>query len=211
MTAEWYLFVGILYFCREKVVTKSSSRKVQHKIVKMKSKNQVQNPFSVTSYLGSDYFCDREDETKILRDALSNGRNITLISPRKIGKTGLIHHFFHSIPTQEAACFYVDIYKSRSLSDFTKTFAEAVLTRQITPFSKRIWNKIMQTFASLRPVFSVDSTNDNKDGFVSGSCAERFLRVALHALLELDRKLLFDSPTLFLCFFNSCCCNRLAV
>ena len=122
----------------------------------MKGKNQVHNPFSVTSYLGSDYFCDREDETKKLQDALSNCRNITLISPRKIGKTGLVHHFFHCIPTQEAACFYVDIYKTRSLSDFAKTFAEAILTRQISPFSTRIWKKIVQTFASLRPVFSID-------------------------------------------------------
>lgn len=65
----------------------------------MKGKNQVHNPFSVTSYLGSDYFCDREDETKKLRDALSNGRNITLISPRKIGKQDLSTTFF--IPFQQ--------------------------------------------------------------------------------------------------------------
>lgn len=122
----------------------------------MKKRNQVNNPFSVTSYMGKEYFCDRENETRQLHDALSNGRNITLISPRKVGKTGIIHHLFASIPEKEAACFYVDIYKTQNLADFTKTFAEAILTRQITPFSTRIWKKFSQTFAAIRPTFSMD-------------------------------------------------------
>ena len=33
----------------------------------MASKSQEINPFSVISYLGSDYFCDRENETKQLK------------------------------------------------------------------------------------------------------------------------------------------------
>ena len=123
----------------------------------MKKKNQIGNPFSVTSYLGKEYFCDRENETQALHNALSNNRNITLISPRKIGKTGIIRHLFDSIPPQEATCIYVDIYKTGCLADFTQTFAEAILTHQITPFSTRIWKKITQVFSSLRPTFSIDS------------------------------------------------------
>lgn len=48
------------------------------------------NPFLITGYQGPDYFCDREKETASLMSALKNGRNITLISPRRMGKTGYI-------------------------------------------------------------------------------------------------------------------------
>ena len=36
-----------------------------------------------------EYFCDREAETKTLMSHLKNGRNVTLISPRRLGKTSL--------------------------------------------------------------------------------------------------------------------------
>ena len=63
----------------------------------MVKKEQVFNPFLITSYMGAEYFCDRIHETEELAGALSNGRNVTLISPRRVGKTGLIHHFFRSL------------------------------------------------------------------------------------------------------------------
>ena len=36
----------------------------------MASKTKEINPFSILAYLGSDYFCDRENETKRLKEAL---------------------------------------------------------------------------------------------------------------------------------------------
>jgi len=42
----------------------------------MAYKTKEINPFSVLSYLGIDYFCDRENETKQLKEALENGRNV---------------------------------------------------------------------------------------------------------------------------------------
>lgn len=122
----------------------------------MAAKQSISNPFSITSYMGKEYFCDRETETQQLREALFNGRNVTLISPRKMGKTGLIKHVFQQIKPQEAYCFYIDIYNTTSLREFTKTFAETVLTKRITPFSERVWKDVSRFFSALRPVFSVD-------------------------------------------------------
>ena len=51
--------------------------------------NCCHEPFLITGYQGPDYFCDREKETASLMSALKNGKNITLISPRRMGKTGL--------------------------------------------------------------------------------------------------------------------------
>ena len=55
----------------------------------------VLNPFVVGRYVSDKYFCDREKETEFLIKQIENGRNIALISPRRMGKTGLIRHCFH--------------------------------------------------------------------------------------------------------------------
>ena len=52
--------------------------------------NRITIPFLVYGYAGPDYFCDRKEDTQKLISALRNGRNITLMSPRRMGKTGLI-------------------------------------------------------------------------------------------------------------------------
>lgn len=48
--------------------------------------NKIENPFIVYGYVGSDYFCDREEDTHKLISALRNGRHVTLMSPRRMGK-----------------------------------------------------------------------------------------------------------------------------
>lgn len=122
----------------------------------MEKKRQVFNPFSIASYMGTEYFCDRVHETEELASALANGRNVTLIGPRRVGKTGLIHHLFHSLNPQEVQCFYVDLYSTSNLQEFTKVFAQEVLTKRITPFSEQVWSEITHLFGALRPVFGAD-------------------------------------------------------
>ena len=122
----------------------------------MATHNTVTNPFSITSYMGAEYFCDREQESSVLINALYNRRNVTLISPRRVGKTGLIQHVFHSISEKDAYCFYVDLYSTSNLREFTVKLAEAVLSKRITPFSDRVWAEITHVFGSLRPVFGAD-------------------------------------------------------
>ena len=51
--------------------------------------NDVNNPFLIYAYAGPKYFCDRIEETEHLISALRNGRNVTLMSARRMGKTGL--------------------------------------------------------------------------------------------------------------------------
>ena len=122
----------------------------------MASKSQEINPFSVISYLGSDYFCDRENETKQLELALKNGRNITLISPRRMGKTGLIKHLFEQISPKEATCLYVDLDQTTCLADMVKAFGEVVMKKIGKP-SERVWKEILAWFKSFRPVLTADA------------------------------------------------------
>ncbi len=121
----------------------------------MASKPQELNPFSVLAYLGSDYFCDRENETKRLVEALKNGRNVTLISPRRMGKTGLIKHVFEQIDPKEALCLYVDLDQTTCMADMAKAFGEVVMAKIGKP-SERVWKEILAWFKSFRPVMTAE-------------------------------------------------------
>ena len=54
----------------------------------------MDNPFVTKGYAGPEYFCDRVVETKQLVELTTNGNNMALISPRRVGKTDLIFHCF---------------------------------------------------------------------------------------------------------------------
>ena len=90
-----------------------------------KKKRIPLNPFVLTGYVSPDYFCDRQKETDKIISALLNGSNITLTSPRRMGKTGLIHHVFHNMQeNNDVKCFYVDLYQTDSLELLVKKLAD---------------------------------------------------------------------------------------
>lgn len=118
---------------------------------------QLNNPFVIYGYKGAEYFCDRKKETERITQALNNERNIVLISPRRIGKTGLIHHVFENISqTQpDIECFYVDINATRNLSQFIQLLAKTVIGKLDT-FSQSAMRKVMALFANYKPTMSFD-------------------------------------------------------
>lgn len=117
----------------------------------------VKNPFVTIGYSGPEYFCDRKNETEKILQHLENGWNITLFSPRKMGKTGLIHHVFHHLQGADdgPVCIYLDIYATSQLSEFVALFAKAVFSSIGSPVSK-IVQKIKGVFSSIRPIITLD-------------------------------------------------------
>ena len=122
-----------------------------------KTKKQLDNPFVFQGYEGPEYFCDRVEETKSMVSALKNGRNITLISPRKIGKTGLINHAFYQIKKEnkDAICIYVDIFSTKNLQEFVETLGRAVIEDALER-EKSFANKVLDFFKGLRPTITPD-------------------------------------------------------
>lgn len=118
---------------------------------------QLDNPFVYQGYEGPEYFCDREEEVKNIISALDNGRNLTLISPRKIGKTGLINHTFHQIKKEnkDAICIYVDIFSTKNLQEFVETLCKAVIEDALDR-EKSFGSKVMDFFKGLRPTITPD-------------------------------------------------------
>ena len=117
----------------------------------------INNPFIVGRYLNDRYFCDREAETDFLRKQIINGRNVALISPRRMGKSGLIQHFFNQADIKEHYhVFFVDIYATTSLAEFVYTLSKEIYD-QLKP-QATVWKeKFFQIITSLRIGFKLDA------------------------------------------------------
>ena len=118
---------------------------------------RTNNPFLISGYHSPEFFCDRKNETKTIISALHNGRNVTLIAPRRMGKTGLIHHSFYNIKEEnsEIITLYMDILSTQNLGDFVKLFAETVLGKLDSAPQKAL-SRIGKFIRSIRPVFTFD-------------------------------------------------------
>ena len=115
------------------------------------------NPFIYQGYESPEYFCDREAETATLLSHLKNGRNVTLISPRRIGKTGLIKNTFFYLQKEErdAVCLYLDIFATKNLHDFVEQLGVMVINDIVRKNASFI-EKTIAFFSALRPVLSMD-------------------------------------------------------
>lgn len=114
-----------------------------------------ENPFIVSGYLHPRYFCDREKETSRVISAIENRRNLTLLSLRRMGKTGLIKHVFYQIENDKSIIpVYLDIMPTANLVEFTSTFAKAVFSALAKKESAI--KKLLTSIASLRPTLTYD-------------------------------------------------------
>lgn len=118
-----------------------------------KTKKSPVNPFLDHGYISPEYFCDRKTETEKLISALHNGRNVTLMSPRRIGKTGLIKNVFYHIHHDEpkSFCVYADIFSTRNQQNLINVLGQAIFAETKTPLDKAI-----TILSQCRPVVGVD-------------------------------------------------------
>ncbi len=117
----------------------------------------LNNPFLITGYHSPKYFCDRKLESNKIIDALHNGRNITLIAPRRIGKTGLIKNVFYHLKEQNSdiITIYLDIYSTQNLNDLIALMANKILGALDTT-SQAIMKRVTTFIKSCKPIFSID-------------------------------------------------------
>lgn len=116
----------------------------------------MENPFVTKGYAGPAYFCDREKETKDLVQLLTNGNNMALISPRRIGKTDLIHHCFAQPSVAEKYyTFIIDIYATNSLADFVDVLGQAIF-EELKPLGRKVWERFYSSLHSVQQQISFD-------------------------------------------------------
>ena len=108
------------------------------------------NPFITTGYHGPDYFCDREKETANLMKNLENGNNVVLMSPRRMGKTGLLHPTFgQERITNRYNTFIMYIFSTGTLQELVAAMGKSILS-QLRPWGDRAMAKFVSIVSSLQ-------------------------------------------------------------
>jgi AAA+ ATPase superfamily predicted ATPase len=126
-------------------------------------KNNITNPFVTGGYVGPDYFCDRQNESEILLKAISSKRNMTLISLRRMGKTGLLKHvkyLLENMPKgsqkdkKPVAVIYMDLMPTMNGTEMLNTLSSAIL--HMKRDEKNFLEKVLSVLSTLRPKIGFD-------------------------------------------------------
>lgn len=122
----------------------------------VKTMAKIKNPFIVTGKIEPEYFCDRVNESNRLIKSVSNGNNLVVISPRRMGKTGLIQ-FCYDKPeiANEYYTFFIDILHTSSLREFTYLLGRTIYDA-LLPRSRKMASLFIQTIKSISGKFGFD-------------------------------------------------------
>jgi AAA+ ATPase superfamily predicted ATPase len=119
----------------------------------------MDNPFIIKGKVPAKYFCGREKDSNDLLRLVLNGNNVVLVSPRRMGKTGLIEHCFSQKEiTKNYYLFFVDIYATGSLQEFVYKLGKEIFDT-LKPKGKKFIENFFSIIASLRPAFKLDETS----------------------------------------------------
>lgn len=120
----------------------------------------IENPFVIYGYESDDTFCDRDAETRQLLSNLRNGRNVSLIAPRRIGKSGLIEHLFHQADVAEQYyTFHIDIYATKNISEMVAQMGRSII-EQLMPRGRKLLEQFFSFVKSLKSSLSFDVTGN---------------------------------------------------
>ena len=117
----------------------------------------MENPFIVTGKIKPEYFCDRVEEAeRLTRCILSGGENMVIISPRRLGKTGLINFCFEKPEVKEAVTtIYIDILRTSSLQELVFMLGRSVF-KTLGSRSQNMMKNLVTTLRSIRGSFGYD-------------------------------------------------------
>ena len=114
------------------------------------------NPFVVTGKIEPKYFCDRVVESARLVKSITNSNNLVLISPRRMGKTGLIRFCYDKEEIRDNYyCFFIDILHTTGLREFIHLLGKEIY-ETLQPRSKKMAKLFLQTLKSINGKFGFD-------------------------------------------------------
>lgn len=116
----------------------------------------IVNPFVTSGKIAPEYFCDREQEAARLIKSLTNGNNTVLISPRRMGKTGLIRYCFEKEEIKgHYHTFFIDILHTKSLKELTYLLGREIF-ESLLPLGKKATNLFLRAIKSISGSFGFD-------------------------------------------------------
>lgn len=119
------------------------------------------NPFIVAGKIPPQYFCDRHEESSRLVRYVTNGNNVVLISPRRMGKTGLIQYCY-DLPEISGSyvTFYLDILQTSSLKEFTFLLGREIFIR-LSSYGEKALKQFAAMLRSIAGSFGFDPISGN--------------------------------------------------
>lgn len=115
------------------------------------------NPFVINGVIPDRYFCDRKSETAKIEKCIMNQSNLLITSPRRMGKTQLIHHVYHQESILDRYyTFYVDIYSTTSLHEFILLLSKEIYTA-LAPKGKKALDSFISRLKSISGCFGYDA------------------------------------------------------
>lgn len=124
----------------------------------------IYNPFITSGYVSPEYFCDRENETQQLVQNIQGHSHTVLISPRRMGKTGLIEHCFNQeVIKNDYHTFFLDIYSTMNLNDFVFLLGNRIC-RSLKTKDKQLMEMFVKVVKSIQFTIGFDEA-----GMMNGS------------------------------------------
>lgn len=120
--------------------------------------DKLRNPFILGHRINRPYFCDRVSEQESLTSAMINGRNVVLISPRRMGKTSLAYVSLNDSEeiSREYITFFIDILQTGSLAEFTFLLGKVVFDTLAAKSTSRV-RGFLAALKSLKGSFGFDA------------------------------------------------------
>lgn len=85
------------------------------------------NPFIINTYQGKDYFCDREDDLKMLYAHIRNDRNVVLYAWRRLGKSALIYRLFDELEeSKDYETLYIDLLATQNIDEAIQAISAGI-------------------------------------------------------------------------------------
>ncbi len=91
-----------------------------------KNREHITNPFRFGTIVEGDYFTDREKDLRMVMDILSGQNHLVMISPRRFGKTSLIHK---AVKEVGRPCISIDLQSVTSVLDLSTILLKKTLKK----------------------------------------------------------------------------------
>ena len=111
-------------------------------------------PFRYGGVVRPPYFIDRERELEEMTLSLEGGANIILYSPRRYGKTSLIHRVAERLEEKGMTVVYMDFFQVNSREKFLVSYLRAIFAKSTR--WERTLHQLSGLIRSARPVLTMD-------------------------------------------------------
>ena len=113
----------------------------------------MKNPFTIKVITKKAEFCNRADEIKQLVRFAENDTNVVLYSPRRYGKTSLMHLVQEQLKARDFITVFIDLFGLSSVDNIADRLARGIYTG-LQPH-KSLLNKAVDLIRTHKPMLSL--------------------------------------------------------